>query len=57
MKKIITFYPHATQTATLDIPEGVTDIDDYIASHWREIEFYDAELDYDGTDYDIVDDE
>lgn len=57
MKKFITFYPYATQTATLDIPEDVDDVNEYIREHWSEIEFDEVELDYCGTDFDMVDDD
>ncbi len=56
----ITFYPFAFQDAFLFIPKAdlpslrnADEIKEYVREHWEDIEFYDPELDYAGTDFDV----
>lgn len=55
MLRTITLYPYASQTGSLDIPEGLTakEEQEYVVEHFNEIKLNEPELDYCGTDIDI----
>ena len=49
-------YPYAIHTGTLNIPEEITDEQearDYGSEHFDDINFYDLDLDYAGTEFDM----
>ena len=54
---IITAYPYATQTGSLNVPENLDEktTRQYISDHWDDIQFNDVELDYAGTEFDVDD--
>ena len=54
---IITTYPYATQTGSLNVPENLDEkaTRKYISDHWDDIQFNDVELDYAGTEFDVDD--
>lgn len=55
-KITITFYPYAIQYGTIEVDEDVNVTDKYISEHFNEIKFEEPELDYVGTDFEIIED-
>lgn len=55
-KVTITFYPYAVQYGTIEVDEGVNIDDEYINEHFNEIKLEKPELDYVGTDFEIIED-
>lgn len=56
MKAAITAYPYAIQYGTLEMPDDIErDFrEEYITEHWSEIKFGEPELDYAGTDMEVM---
>ena len=52
----VTAYPYAVQHGKIKIPNSITDVYEYITEHWNEIAFDEPELDYQGTDFDFMED-
>ncbi len=52
MKILVTAYPFATQYGTIDVPDDVEDVREYIDENFDEIKFGEPDLDYCGTDWD-----
>ena len=49
----VTAYPFATVYGTIDVPDGVEDVETYVSDHWDSIEFGNIDLDYCMCDYEI----
>lgn len=54
----ITAYPYATINGDLEVPDDVMNgsdekLHDYICNHWDEIKFGEADLDFQGCNYEF----
>ena len=55
MKLSVTAYLYATQYGTIEIPDEIpkNELEDYVANHWEDIDFYPPELDYSNADFEV----
>ena len=47
----VTAYPYAVTYGSINVPDDIEDVREYISEHWDEIEFGQPVLDYCGTDF------
>ena len=60
MKVSVTGYPYATAYGSIEIPDGVEDIREYIENHFDEVDFGSPEtwdFDFCGTDYEAYEED
>lgn len=53
MKVRVIAYPYARQEGTIEVPNGVENLEEYVSEHFDEVRFGKVELDYKGTDFDV----
>ena len=49
----VTAYPYARTEGSIEVPDDIENVREYLEENWDEIQFGNPELDYCGTDYDF----